>query len=210
MVIASNPSPVADEIAQRRKRAKGTKAVAHLGGLRSRSNAMALAMWTRTANLGDLAYCLKAEITIGVAVDRTKHLQSALADGGCFVGGRFQDPEGILISAETFFSRPFVSLLLVEAPARRCGLASALMTVAEATYSGRQMFTSTNQSNLPMQSLLQGRGYLPAGVVLYLDPGDPELIFMKKAVATLGSRDVRLLIRAKAGPAIHPVPGGKC
>jgi GNAT superfamily N-acetyltransferase len=69
---------------------------------------------------------------------------------------------------------------MVEESARRCGLASALLTAAEAKYSGRQMFTSTNQSNRPMQTLLQRRGYLPAGIVLYLDPGDPELIFAKK------------------------------
>jgi hypothetical protein len=82
-------------------------------------------IWTRTATLADLAYCLTADADVGVTVDRTKHLQSALADGGCFVGGRFQDPEGVLISGETFFSRPFVSLLMVEEHARRCGLASA-------------------------------------------------------------------------------------
>ena len=137
-------------------------------------------MWTRTATLEDLAYCLTADAFVGVNIDRTKHMQSALADGGCFVGGRFQDPQGVLISGEMFFNRPFVSLLMVEEHARRCALASALMTAAEARYSGRQMFTSTNQSNLPMQTLLQRRGYLLAGVAFYLDPGDPELIFVKK------------------------------
>jgi GNAT superfamily N-acetyltransferase len=98
-------------------------------------------MWTRTATLEDLAYCLTADAFVGVTVDRTKHLQSALADRGCFVGGRFQDPEGVLISGETFFSRPFVSLLVVEEHARRCGLASALLMAAEAKYAGRHMFT---------------------------------------------------------------------
>src|SRR4029453_18197677 len=133
-------------------------------------------MWTRTATLNDLAYCLTADSFVGVTVDRTKHLQSALADSGCFIGGRFKDAEGVLISGETFFSRPFVSLFVVEEHARRCGLASALQMAAEAKYAGRLMFTSTNQSNLPMQTLL----HLPAGIVLYLDPGDPELIFVKK------------------------------
>jgi GNAT superfamily N-acetyltransferase len=137
-------------------------------------------MWTRTATLADLSYCLRADALAGVSLDRTKYLQTVLVDGGCFVGGRSQEAEGILISAETFFSRPFVSLLFIEEPARRQGLASGLMTAAEAKYPGRQLFTSTNQSNLPMQTLLQRRGYLPAGVILHLDPGDAELIFMKQ------------------------------
>jgi len=54
------------------------------------------------------------------------------------------------------------------------------MDAVEANYIGKQIFTSTNQSNLPMQILLQRRGYLSAGVVLHLDPDDPELIFVKK------------------------------
>jgi hypothetical protein len=32
-------------------------------------------MWTRTATLDDLAYCLTADAFVGVTVDRTKHLQ---------------------------------------------------------------------------------------------------------------------------------------
>jgi len=123
-----------------------------------------------------LNYCLRADALAGVSVDRTQYLQSALVDGGCFVGGRSQEAEGILISGETFFSRPFISLLFIEEPARRHGLASALMSAAERKYSGRQLFTSTNQSNLRMQR----RGYLPAGVVLHLEPGDPELVFVKQ------------------------------
>jgi hypothetical protein len=75
-------------------------------------------MWTRTATLDDLAYCLTADAFVGVNVDRTKHMQSALADGGCFVGGRFQNPEGVLLSGEMFFNRPFVSPLMVEEHAR--------------------------------------------------------------------------------------------
>ena len=137
-------------------------------------------MWTRMATLADLNYCLRADVLAGVTIDRAKYIQSVLVDGACFVGGRSQEAEGILLSGETFFSRPFVSLLFIEEPARRYGLASALMTAAEAKYFGRQLFTSSNQSNLPMQTLLQGRGYLPAGVILHLDPGDPELVFVKR------------------------------
>jgi GNAT superfamily N-acetyltransferase len=137
-------------------------------------------MWIRPASLSDLNYCLKVDALAGVSAGRTRYMQTALDSGICFVTGRSQEPEGVLISGETFFSRPFVSLLFVAEPARRLGLASGLMAAAEARYSGKQLFTSTNQSNVPMQMLLHRRGYLSAGVVLHLDAGDPELVFMKQ------------------------------
>ena len=41
------------------------------------------------------------------------------------------------------------------------------------------MFTSTNQSNLPMQRLCDRLGYVKSGYVENLDEGDPELIYVK-------------------------------
>jgi len=41
----------------------------------------------------------------------------------------------------------------------------------------RKLFTSTNESNQPMQQLLSVLGYVPSGVIHNLDPGDPELVF---------------------------------
>lgn len=137
-------------------------------------------MWTRRATLNDLPFCLSADTLAGVVVDRTRYFATAIVDGGCLLAGRSQGPEGIVVSAPSFFSRPFISLLFVAETSRRCGLASRLMDAVEANYIGEQIFTSTNQSNLPLQILLQRRVYLSAGVVLHLDPGDPELIFVKK------------------------------
>jgi hypothetical protein len=43
-----------------------------------------------------------------------------------------------------------------------------------------KLFTSTNQSNKPMQVLLNRLGYRPSGVIENLDEGDPELVYMKQ------------------------------
>jgi hypothetical protein len=40
-------------------------------------------------------------------------------------------------------------------------------------------FTSTNLSNIPMQSLLAKMGYLLSGVIHHLDEDDPELVYVK-------------------------------
>ena len=78
-----------------------------------------------------------------------------------------------------FFGRDFIELVTVAPSARRSGVASALMQAAEEAANGAQLFTSTNESNLPMQHLLAKRRYLAAGIVTHLDAGDPELIFAK-------------------------------
>ncbi len=51
--------------------------------------------------------------------------------------------------------------------------------MAETRVTTRQLFTSTNQSNRPMQALLETRGYQKAGVIHHLDPDDPEIVFMR-------------------------------
>lgn len=42
-----------------------------------------------------------------------------------------------------------------------------------------QIFTSTNESNRHMQHVLAKAGYHLAGRIEELDPGDPEIIYVK-------------------------------
>jgi hypothetical protein len=35
------------------------------------------------------------------------------------------------------------------------------------------LFASTNESNVPMQALLDSLGYVQSGIINNLDPGDP-------------------------------------
>lgn len=49
----------------------------------------------------------------------------------------------------------------------------------ETVFQTEKLFTSTNLSNLPMQSLLVRLGYLLSGVIHHLDEGDPELVYVK-------------------------------
>ena len=43
-----------------------------------------------------------------------------------------------------------------------------------------KLFTSTNLSNLPMQSLLAKLEYQLSGVIHNLDEGDPEIVYFKR------------------------------
>lgn len=86
---------------------------------------------------------------------------------------------GYAIVSTRFFSRRFVELLAVAPAFRRQGLGAALMARCGAAGAGEVLFTSTNQSNEPMRALLAREGYADSGTIYNLDPGDPELVFVK-------------------------------
>jgi GNAT superfamily N-acetyltransferase len=66
---------------------------------------------------------------------------------------------GYALVSRHFFARPFVDLLVVAEDQRRRGIGLALMTACEASHGDDRMFTSTNESNLPMRALLAGAGW---------------------------------------------------
>lgn len=78
-----------------------------------------------------------------------------------------------------FFSNPFLDLIVTDARLQRRGVASALLDEIERAHADQKLFVSTNESNTVMRALLPARGYLPAGQVDHLDPGDPELFFVR-------------------------------
>jgi hypothetical protein len=63
---------------------------------------------------------------------------------------------------------------------RRNGAGAALVKHIESLCQTPKLFTSTNLSNLPMQSLLAKLGYILSGVIHNLDEGDPELVYFKR------------------------------
>lgn len=88
------------------------------------------------------------------------------------------EPAGFAVVG-AFFSNPFLDLIVTAEVYRRRGVASALLDAIETAHAGQKLFVSTNVSNAVMRALLPARGYLPAGQVDHLDPGDPELFFVR-------------------------------
>lgn len=137
-------------------------------------------MWIRTATEEDFEAIASVDAAAHTDENRRVLISQAIAQESCWIAGRTDSPEGyIVLSRCHFFGRDFVSLLQVTPEARRQGLASALCRAAETGATTLQLFTSTNQSNGPMRALLETRGYQEAGTIDHLDPGDPEIVFVK-------------------------------
>jgi len=54
-----------------------------------------------------------------------------------------------------------------------------LLRHIEALVETDQFFITTNLSNHPMQRLLARLGYVSCGFIDQLDPGDPEIVYVK-------------------------------
>jgi GNAT superfamily N-acetyltransferase len=115
---------------------------------------------------------------------RREYLVNAVHAGHCSVAEKDGQPVGFIIFDQSFFEQTFIHLLMVHPHHRRQGVAKALMQFVERTSPTEKVFTSTNQSNIPMQKLCASLGYVPSGVVENLDEGDPELFFFKRATET--------------------------
>lgn len=111
--------------------------------------------------------------------DRSSRLAAAQRDGRLLVAVRAGELVGYAVVG-TFFDYDFLELLVVRSDARRTGIGTALVRAVEERTVGGKLFTSTNQSNEPMQALCRALGFEPSGIIDNLDEGDPELVFVKR------------------------------
>lgn len=113
--------------------------------------------------------------------DRRALLVAAVERGDAYVALAIGQAVGFLVMGDRFFGRPFVSLLVVHPSHRRTGVGKALLARMLELHPGQQVFTSTNLSNSPARALFRRCGFRPCGILSELDPGDPELIFVRSA-----------------------------
>ena len=111
---------------------------------------------------------------------RADHLAEAVKRHECYIVREGWDVLGFAILTQSFFEQYFIDLIVVHPDQRRKGVASALMQHIEKIVPAEKLFTSTNQSNAPMQALCEKLGFVKSGWIDNLDDGDPEIIYFKR------------------------------
>ncbi len=136
----------------------------------------------RRAGQGDLAVMLSVDPrAVSGDVERRDYLTDAVDRDTCFLAVVDDVACGfVVIKPRHFFGRDFVDLLMVSETHRQRGVGRALMRTAIEAASSADVFTSTNRSNTPMQTLLQSEGWSFSGKLDGLDDDDPELVYFAR------------------------------
>ena len=112
--------------------------------------------------------------------ERREFIRREVAAGTCFVAVADEEVIGYGVLNYTFHHHGCIDMLYVHSDHRRRGAGEALMRHMESLCRTPKLFTSTNLSNLRMQSLLAKLEYELSGVIHNLDEGDPELVYFKR------------------------------
>lgn len=112
--------------------------------------------------------------------ERREFIRREVASGNCFVAVMNETVVGYGVLNYTFHHNGCINMLYVDSDHRRRGAGAALLKHMESLCETPKLFTSTNLSNLPMQSLLAKLDYVLSGVIHNLDEGDPEIVYFKR------------------------------
>jgi ribosomal protein S18 acetylase RimI-like enzyme len=111
---------------------------------------------------------------------RVGFINRSIDEGTCYVIDLDQKVITYGVLEYSFYGNGFISMLYVHPDFRRRGFGRELMKHLERSCKTGKLFTSTNQSNTIMQSLLESLEYQLSGVIENLDDDDPELVYFKQ------------------------------
>ena len=128
----------------------------------------------------DLAALVALDPIARHSIERRDAIAEWIGLGQCHVARLDGRPAGYVALTRSFFRSPFIEMLMVAEWARRRGTGRALVAHCIGLLpAGEKLWTSTNQSNTPMQALLPQLGFVRTGMFEHLDEGDPELIYLR-------------------------------
>ena len=134
----------------------------------------------RQAVADDIELLCSLDLIAHEDAERREFIRREVAAGNCFVAVNDETVIGYGVLNYTFYYHGCIDLLYIHSGFRRQGAGAALLRHMESLCRTPKLFTSTNQSNLPMQSLLTKSGYEVSGVIHNLDEGDPEIVYFKR------------------------------
>jgi GNAT superfamily N-acetyltransferase len=115
---------------------------------------------------------------------RRSFILDSVRNGTAWVGVLDDRVVGYAVLEYTFYGRGFISMLYMHPEHRGNGFGTALVQHLEGVCRTEKLFTSTNESNRPMQGLMAKLEYSCSGIINNLDPGDPEIVYFKQLRAS--------------------------
>jgi ribosomal protein S18 acetylase RimI-like enzyme len=136
-------------------------------------------MQIRNAQPSDRDLIISLDHIASLDSKRIDFLDHAIAQMTCLVTESAGHILGYGVLDYSFFANGFIPLIYVSKADRRKGVGLALLNALVARCGTQKLFTSTNESNTAMRSLLVRAGFIASGVIYNLDPEDPEYFYFK-------------------------------
>ena len=134
----------------------------------------------RPAQASDVEALCSLDLIAQREEQRRQFIRRSVDTSTCVVAVAGEVVVGYGVLNYNFHDYGFIDMLYVSAEYRRGGAGTALLCHMESLCQTPKLFTSTNLSNLPMQSLLNKFGFELSGVIHNLDVGDPEIVYCKR------------------------------
>lgn len=137
------------------------------------------------------------------STSRAEQIRQGLANGLVYIITVKEEIVAFALLSNHFYGRQFLELLIVKQEHRRKGLGTILLSAVQERCGAENLFTSTNTSNLPMQSLLEECGFERCGWINQLDEDDPDIVYCYQAKDMTG---VQLDTELTMGGPIQIIP----
>ncbi|MBE7382363.1 MAG: GNAT family N-acetyltransferase [Leptolyngbya sp. SIO1E4] len=111
---------------------------------------------------------------------RVQLIHNQIKSGACYIAVIDANVVAYAVLNYKFYDNGWIEMLYVHPRFRRQGIGSALIRHLINECCTPKLFTSTNQSNVPMQRLLATLGFARSGFIENLDEGDPEWVYFKR------------------------------
>jgi N-acetylglutamate synthase-like GNAT family acetyltransferase len=134
----------------------------------------------RQANENDIEPLFLLDLIARQEEMRREFIRRAVSSETCFVAVKVKEVIGYGVLNYSFYHNGCIEMLYIHSRHRQCGAGTSLLKHLESVCQTPKLFTSTNLSNLPMQSLLAKSGYVLSGIIHNLEEGDPEVVYFKR------------------------------
>ena len=141
------------------------------------------AICLKRATLNDKATLVDIDYRLNqyehISLKREQKITRAILENQCFIILANNSKVGFVIFDYRFFDQGWIELIIIDKGYRGRGIGGKTIDLICEQSKSSKVFTSTNLSNTPMQSVLAKAGFMYSGKLEGLDDDDPELFYYK-------------------------------